>query len=278
MKINMLFRSVFLNVKYFILNNVSTRSVNCNPNEKKFLICMTTYIKRIERVYLTIESLIRQSEEAKIVLFLCKADIPGTGLPKSLIRLKERGLEIIIVPENVRSFKKLSFVNMVSDYRSYDYVVTVDDDIYYPKSFLSGFSKTVDGDNVYCYRAKVVSFLEGYELINYSEWPLANKSEYNDSKWCMPTGVSGVCYPVSTLDSTFFDAQSYMKICPTADDIWYKACCLNKGVNSKLVEEKSVHFTPVFYLQRDGLEIVNVGENKNTIQMAKALNYFGLNV
>lgn len=278
MKLKKIFSSIIFNIKYYIRNRFIPFTNSKDDFGNKYLVCLTTYIKRVDRVYLTIESLMQQSEKSQIVLFLCDDDIPENGLPKSLIRLEGRGLKIIFVEKNIRSFKKLSCLAGVVDYNNYEYVVTVDDDIFYPADFLAGFSQSVDGSNVYCYRGKVITFDYENKLLDYSEWPLANYTDHKESFWILPTGVSGVCYPVSSICSDFFDAESFMTICPTADDIWYKTCTLKQGLSSKLVKEESVHFTPVLYFEKDGLELLNVGQNKNTIQMAKALEYFSLNV
>lgn len=278
MIIDKVISSLLLNVYYKLINRffLSHRMLP-KDNKKKYLVCLTTFHKRIERVYLTIESIFEQDESAaKVVLFLSEDDIPDTGIPKSLSRLESRGLDIIVVNENLKSYKKLSCLNYIYNYTSFEYVVTIDDDIFYPKWFLSKFSEVVNGSSVYCYRGKVVSFDESGKLKDYIDWPLANKVEHRSSSWILPTGVSGVCYPVSVINDDFFDVSSFFLYCPTADDIWYKLCCFSKGVDSRLVLENSTHFTPVIYLNDQSLESINVGQNKNTKQMYNALKYFRL--
>ncbi|MBB1325789.1 hypothetical protein H5089_09745 [Pseudoalteromonas sp. SR45-1] len=275
MRIKKLILSLTKNIYYFLVNRLSNVVRRQPDNNSKFLVSLTTYNRRINRVYLTIESLFNQDEPAsKVVLFLCEEDIPTKGMPRSLIRLEARGLEIKVVEKNIRSYKKLSCINMIEDYEDYNFVVTVDDDIFYPKNFLSGFSNNIKerNDEVLCYRGKTISFDSDNKILDYSKWPLSN----NLSDWILPTGVSGVCYPIKILNEHFFDQEAFLTYCPTADDIWYKLCCLEQGVASRLVSEESIHFVPVFYFNADSLESINVGDNKNTIQIEKGLKYFNI--
>lgn len=277
MRIKKFILSCTKNIYYFLVNHLSKQVRKQSDSDSRFLVSLTTYNKRIERVYLTIESLFNQSVPAsRIVLFLSHDDIPARGVPSNLLRLERRGLEIKIVEKNLRSYKKLSCINALDNYESYDYVVTVDDDIFYPKNFLSGFLNSIreGGNEVLCYRGKSIAFDSENNVLAYSLWPLSNSS----SDWVLPTGVSGVCYPVKILNEHFFNQKAFLTYCPTADDIWYKLCCLEQGVQSKLVSEQSIHFIPVFYFNADSLESINVGENKNTIQIINGSKYFNVSL
>jgi len=95
-------------------------------------ISLTSFPARIGKVWIGIESLLRQSLRAdRIVLYLSEQDFPNKGneLPTSLLRQRKCGLEIVFVEGNLKSHKKWFYA--FQDPRN-EFVVTVDDDIIYP--------------------------------------------------------------------------------------------------------------------------------------------------
>lgn len=77
---------------------------------EKMVVSLTTFPLRIGKVYLTIQSILRQSRPAdRVLLWLSKEEFPEEAqLPENLLRLKERGLDIRFC-DNIRSFKKVFY-------------------------------------------------------------------------------------------------------------------------------------------------------------------------
>lgn len=76
---------------------------------KDLIISLTSYPKRIGYVWMTIETLLRQDVlPEKIILYLSKRQFPKQydDLPANLLKLQNRGLEIIFVDDDLRSHKK----------------------------------------------------------------------------------------------------------------------------------------------------------------------------
>jgi len=98
------------------------------------IIGLTTWKKRINYVYKTIETL-EKNKGFKIVMTLSSDEFVNKelDLPKSLYDYVERGIvEIIWVEKNYRSFKKVLFA--MDKYRTLP-VITADDDALYPNDY-----------------------------------------------------------------------------------------------------------------------------------------------
>ncbi|WP_130099846.1 hypothetical protein [Siccibacter turicensis] len=267
-KFNLAIQSMRLSAKYLYYCIFSNSKCH---DKNGFIVTLTTYGSRLNFVFLTIETILQQQyKPEKIVLWLYKNDRPK-GLSRFLLnRQSKRGLLIKYVDKDVRSYKKLSFVRQY--FLSAQFFITADDDVIYPSDWLEGFRKAVarSSDRIYCYRGRIISFDEGY-----TQWNLASKRLFHGDN-LMPTGVSGVCYPARSLDDRIADFESIERICPYADDIWYKLLTKSNGFVSELVETESIHFTPSLSGFRKGLEKLNVLNDLNTQQFNDSMRYFNL--
>lgn len=89
------------------------RRYSLKPSEgdvcENLVISFTSFPLRISRVWMTVESLLRQTcKPSAIVLYLSKIQFPGEydDMPASLLRLRNRGLDIRFVEDDLRSHKK----------------------------------------------------------------------------------------------------------------------------------------------------------------------------
>lgn len=277
-KLKVLMKSVVLTVYYFFMALFSKKKLAYDNDE--IIVSLTSYGKRINFVFLTIESIIQQSYmPRKIYLWLYIDDIPKGLSGWILNRQKMRGLSINYVERDSRSYKKLSPLFEMEEI-DFDYVVTADDDVFYPKNWLEIFKDnyTKQSDCVYCYRGRIITYKsDNIDPVRYSDWPLANiKNSLANN--LIPTGVSGVCYPRGAISDDVFDYLTIDKICPCADDIWYKMITVKNRYVSKLVVEHSTHFTPVLTGFGKGLEKVNVHNDYNTVQFTASMKYFKISV
>ncbi|EIZ9526035.1 hypothetical protein MRB81_004319, partial [Cronobacter sakazakii] len=122
-----------------------------------------------------------------------------------------------------------------------------------------------------------ILFNDAGSLVAYPVWPLARRKEITGNE-LLPTGVSGVCYPRDSLDARVADYEAINKLCPYADDIWYKALTTARGYNAILINDDSTHFTPIITGFTKGLEKINVLNDQNTQQFLNAMNYFNLDL
>ncbi|MDW3167949.1 hypothetical protein [Vibrio sp. Y184] len=276
---------VFIKFRLYMVSMLKYLYFNCIKldlnkvylsDSSNIVVSLTTYGERVFLVHLTIKSILLQSRPPKkIYLWLSSKNFPDRKIPKSLSRLEKFGVSINFTEEDLKSYKKILYTYEIEKNNTNTHIVTADDDIYYPSDWLHEIeSKIKESDKyVYCYRAQAISFKSNREVHNYIDWRLYNSPE--PSFKILPTGVSGVCYPLNALNGV--ENRDFMYLCPTADDIWLKFITLKNGYKSKLVLGYSVHFTPVilpFSLPKKGLERENVINNKNTEAFNKCIQYF----
>jgi len=273
----MLLSSLVCFICYGARNRFSSKALN--KGNEGVVISLTTYGERINSVYLTIESLFNQKQPVnKIYLWLSRQDTSEGSLPRTLLRLQARGLTIKFVDENLYSYKKLIYTYEIEK-TEVEYIATADDDVYYPRKWLEKLllvSKREKNKAVLCYRGKIIQFKAG-KLDDYSDWPTADNTD-NDKNKIMPTGVSGVLYPINSLKDVN-QKNIFLDGFKTADDIWFKFITLKNGFQSRLITQNSVHFPPVISSINGplkGLEVINVEGGMNTKIFNHGISLFKL--
>jgi hypothetical protein len=61
---------------------------------------------------------------------------------------------------------------------------------------------------------------------------------------CFPIGKYGVLYPPGALHPDVADAERFLALAPTADDIWFKAMALRAGTLACSAQEARAGFRP----------------------------------
>ncbi|HBC3556802.1 TPA: hypothetical protein ACVU4L_000630 [Vibrio parahaemolyticus] len=220
------------------LNHINLHSKeSILDSENDVIISLTTYNKRIHDVYLTIESLGLQTKKAKkVILWLDKDEFDTSSLPASINKLVERGLTVKYC-DNLRSYKKLiPTLDMYPD----ENIITVDDDIIYPSDLVDRFviENRKRPDVVLCNRAHLAKFDSKFKLKNYSSWvhDVQTEKERFD---VVPTGVGGVFYPRNCFDRSVLESQIFMRLCPRADDLWFKLMTAKNSIPSYVLPRNS---------------------------------------
>lgn len=274
-KFKMVISSIWLTAKFFFLAAFSKTEIK--STSEFFLVSLTSYGKRGNWVFLTIESILQQkiNKPISVVLWMYKEDKFSRFANFFISRQIKRGLQIKWLDEDYRSYKKLSYVLSLNG--GFEYIITADDDVIYPSLWLAGFDNAISKapHNIYCYRGRAIIFESEHSIHSYNTWPLANDKNIKRNN-LIPTGVSGVCYPIKALNDKLTDFASITSLCPYADDVWFKMITTSKGYHSKLISSESIHFTPVLTAFGKGLEKVNVVNDLNTTQFSNSLTYFKL--
>lgn len=249
-KISVVIDFVFGYIKYTIKNVISSSRLDKNI-EPGLTVSLCSYHKRINQVYLTIESIFDQFvRPERVVLYLSANDIEGYKIPLSLRRLEKRGLEIqIMLGDDIRSYKKLHY-ELISNN---GYIVTIDDDVLYGRYFISGLirKKKENIDSIIFYRGYYNTKIFK-ETTKYSD-VIKNDAVAVASLYNIPTGVSGVLYEKRLLDQNVLNINEATALCPTSDDLWYKFHSYLLGTNCVLVGSRSVTFTPNLFCLSSGL-------------------------
>lgn len=273
-KIRFFMESIFFSVLYTVKNYLNFKPLSRSVDYPDVVVSLTSYGTRLRTVYLTIESVLSQSRSCdKVVIYLSKEDIEPNNLPRSLKRLSQRGVIIKFVEENLRSYKKLHYA--LTDFPK-SKIVTVDDDIIYPKDWLKSLVETSNRfpNDVVFYRGHVIKCDDSGELLSYNDFSQA----YGQSRSLLnlPTGVSGVLYPQGCFHEDVLDSKTFLALAPYADDLWYKVMSLKSGTSCKLVGDHSIHFTPILGTQLNSLRRTNLSDNEinNDMQLRKLKEHY----
>lgn len=258
---------------YLLLKLKFCKKNRFSANRKvEVIVSLTSYHKRFSTLKWTLESLMQQNTDIcyKVVLVLSQEDIDiYGGKPKYLNDFQKRGLEILIVKENLRSYKKA--------YYTYELglpLITADDDVYYPSWWLGSILVAAKNNPnvILAYRGHYI-LKNDSEILSYFKWMKCSNKNYIDKPLIsfLPTGTSGVYYPVSSLDGLKESKDIFLKLCPDADDLWFKYLTVKNGFRAKRIEENNIHF--IILSEGSTLWDVNVNEGGNDVQFNRILNY-----
>lgn len=266
-------------IKYRLSHAFRRRSgVNTQPRSLKVLVSLTSYPARLPTVFLAIESLLNQTlKPDRIILWLSKTEVDAADIPASLIKLQSRGLDIRFVDENIKSYKKLVYaVETFSDH----HIVTFDDDMMCPKWFLQRLYHThrQHPDCLVAYRGRVMSKSGDRQLRPYHQWPFCNSAQHNGSGPSyniFPTSGGGTWYPPHSLDARLSD-RVFMTLCPTGDDIWFKAMSMLACTRAVIAQCNSVTFPTIHIRRSQAQTLWEHNRRANDRQLKAVFDHFNL--
>jgi|GEM_PF-1481025 len=202
-------------------------------------LSLTSYPGRIDRVHITIESLLLQTVPAdRVVLWLAREQFPDgeESLPAELLEQKERGLVIEWCDEDIRSYKKI--IPSAQKWPE-DIIITADDDIIYERNAVERLlaSYRRHPDCVSTLRAHLMLFEEDGSPAPYEKW-IPEYSAFIDRPLMalFPTTGGGMLFPPRILPEAAFDSAVFTDICPMADDVWIKCMLTLAGVKVVLAD------------------------------------------
>ena len=267
---------IFVPMLYSCIENEDT-GVTTNDYGVPIILSLTSFPARIESVWLTVETLMRQDMKPnRIILWLAKEQFTNgdADLPMKLLKLKKRGLEIRYCTDLI-SHKKY-YYTMLENPKAV--VITADDDIFYPSDMISLLFKKYKQyqDCVVCNRAHKITFSSSGQVSSYNKWELLSSGEAKPSMLLVPTGAGGCLYPPGCLDKEVFNIPAIKELAPLADDLWLKCMSLLKG--RKVVKSKAIlaEVFPQRGSKKTGLAMINVRKNQNDIQFAKIINRYNI--
>jgi glycosyltransferase involved in cell wall biosynthesis len=184
------------------------------------IVTLTSYPPRFRNLARTVVSLLDQTLAADgVILWIAAADC--SSLPQELVALEDYGLTIRECAD-LGSYKKL--IPALQE-RPDSYLVTADDDVYYPPEWLESLvavarerPRTVVGARVHLARLDAGGRLEPYGI-----WEHATKARQarGERQRLFPTGVGGVLYPPAAFSPEVTNEAAFKRLCPRGDDIWF---------------------------------------------------------
>lgn len=232
-----------------------------NARDKRIIVSLTSYGKRIKNVHHTIQSLFLQSVPPdKIVLYLdnsCRGE-----LTEELEELKKYGLEIVEGVEDLKPHKKYYYA--MQEYPE-DIIITVDDDLIYEEGLIQRLMESYE-KYPHAISAKRVHRMKkdaGGKVLPYSKWQNECQDLLEPSMELLATNGAGTLFPPGCWKAQWMDKETFMKLAACQDDIWLKFMELQSGIPVVYVPGKYTLPPVVPETQEEALYYDNNGEHGN---------------
>ncbi len=245
----------------------------------ELIVSLTTFGVRIKSVYITLESIARQTVKPhKVVLWLAEDEFTMHNIPVTLQRFINRGLEIRFC-KDIKSYKKLIY--SVRDFPN-DLIITIDDDVIYDVEMIEELynAHLKYPKAICCHRSHVIKSDSNGEFLPYNKWG-KSKEIIEPSFLQFPTGVGGVLYFPGCFDDEFFIEERFKKIAPTGDDFWFKAMTWKNGFltyNPNVYSENNPAFVLLDSSKIGHLAEENVIRGRNDEYMINIVNEYKLKI
>lgn len=257
---------------YFRITNVFFEFKLSDNTKDDLIVSLTTFPARINKVWLVVESILRQTHKPdKIILWLSEEQFSDiTKLPKELLKLQKRGLEIEFCKGDLRSHKKYYYT--LQKYPNSD-VVTIDDDIFYRSDLIKTLWEVhlKYPGSVKCVRA-YGRIIVNNGVVPYRDWQVINV-ESEPRADIFPTSGAGTLYPAGVFYKDVLRDDLFMQYCSTADDIWLFCMVLMNNRCFVKVDFKHV-ILPILYRNNFKLSAGNVGRGDNDRQLLRLRDYY----
>ena len=198
-------------------------------------------------IHFALYSLLNQTlKPDEIILWLGEKEFPHKegDLPQSVLSLKNNGLTIKWC-KDIGPYTKL--IPALKEY-SDDIIVTADDDIYYPRKFLELLygAYLKEPQYIHCHRVHKITFDKNKNIQKYSKW-IRQASNIEPSLCNFLTGAGGVLYPPDSLYKDVLNEELFLKLSPTADDIWFWAMAVLNNTRINVIKNNIavLHFTNI---------------------------------
>lgn len=275
-------KHILVELIYSLLSKFGkSQGVTTAKYNSQLVVCLTTIPERINKVHLCIESLMRQSlKPNKIILWITEKifdyqnEALEENIPRQLLRLKSRGLEIKYC-KDIGPFSKT--INTLKNYPNCILVVA-DDDVYYPKNWLIELytSYLNDPQYIHCHQARWIKKNDNDQLSPYNNWKEVYDFYQGPSYNIFPITKGGCLYPPKSLSKELFNENTFLKLCPIQDDVWLTAMSLLNQVKCKKVRPFPIGLVPIRGTKKKSLMSENIGHNKNDSQVKAVFDKYKL--
>ena len=210
------------------------------------VVSLTTTSRRLLFCRAALISLFSQSRRPdKIFVWLSKDKyLRDEGVED--LRFVNAAFEIL--PEGMRDIVSFEWVENTGPYRKLipflqselesDIVVTADDDIFYGESWLELLIANFDPGSRVVHAARVRKKIKNPigRYAGYVFWPIIKRPIVLSDDWIVTYG-GGAVLCKSWFSKELINDKGYLRVAPTADDLWYSKICQLSNVKVKVVPE-----------------------------------------
>lgn len=257
-------------------DNLLAKEVNAGD-----IICsVTSYGKRVSDTlpYMLYSLLTQTRLPKKVVVYLDNEHWNDEQLPSLLKKLQQVGVEFHYC-EDLRSYKKLiPALQMFPN----NPIITLDDDFYYYPKYIEHMTSAYEHSDKHTVLGQwgCIPEKRNEKYIPYNEW---KDCQYGDEH--SPISFFGCCccYPPHIFDGEILNSDIFMKLCPTADDIWFWAMEERQNIKRAYINPHGYGLnTPVNRIeeydqtQTGTLFYQNVIDGKNNQQLVNVVEKYKL--
>lgn len=239
----------------------------------RIIVSFTSFPRRIDKIWLVVETILRQSIKPDIlILWLSKEQFPTIdSLPKSLLKMRSRGLFIRFVDGDIRSHKKYYYV-----FKEYpkDVIITLDDDIYYPSNVIKTLMDAHEREpNVIFGRyGYTIRWKDLNTLYPYACWEKASKILSPSFLVFFGSG-GGTLFPPGSLYKDVGNMELSQRLCPHADDVFLNVMARLKKTKIGIVLNNFVLLT-IHIPGNTVLAELNLNNHANDTQIEDIRAYY----
>ena len=188
-----------------------------------------------------------------------------------MLKLQERGLKIVLVDEDYRSHKKYYYV--LKEYPN-DFIITVDDDIFYSKHLIASlWKKHIEfPEAIICNYAFQIERNDDKSNAPYEKWKQIEVGTAPSSEIFFGSG-GGTLFTPGSLHEDALKPELFLKLCLHADDIWLNTMV---RLNNKKIAKADLLATilPLQYNDNSTLATINLIEGQNDKQLALVRDFY----
>lgn len=250
-------------------------SIVVESNRTNYFISFTTFPNRVKSLHLVLQSLVKQTLRPEgIQLIVGRDEFRNEwALPEEVRKFQAVGLKLVFAEKTCHQYDK--FIHTIDQNKTLPLII-VDDDVIYVPDALEKLVTTAQEhpDSVIANRCHRISLNEAGGINAYSEWEREVFEEL-PSHGLFATGAGGVLYPPGFLSNCPI-GNTILKLCPYADDVWFKMMSLRTGKKVKATRQPGqgtwkLGYTPD--MSEFALHQGNVEFGLNDVQMNKAFEW-----
>lgn len=216
-------------LQFWLYNRLGSKAVT-QPGSP--VVSLTTWGKRATTVYLAIESIAAgRVRPSRLILWIDDERV-FRNLPTTLRRLQARGLEVKLCA-NYRPHKKY-YPYLESECEFETPLVTADDDMLYPRSWLKALweANRKHPLDINCFWGHEIALSEE-QIAPVSKWkPLGSQKP---SFLHAAAGGTGAIYPPPFLGALKRAGTGFEDCCPKDDDLWLHVQAVRAGFRVRAI-------------------------------------------
>lgn len=263
-----------------LIMQLSENIIGIDFNTDDFVFSLTSYGVRVEDTlpYALYSIITQKLQPRKIVVYLDWDNWSDEKLPSLLQHLKRVGVDFRYC-KDLRSYKKL--IPALKDFPN-NPIITLDDDFYYNPNYHNWMREAYDASDKHTVLGQwgCIPQRQDGRFLPYSQW---KDCKYGDEKSEISFFGCCCCYPPNIFDDEISKEEIFMKLCPTADDIWFWIMEKRLNINLQLVYPNGdinkfhtqINRIEDFDLSlNNSLMYTNITLGQNDIQMDALLRYY----